>query len=79
SDLIHRPESLRRTQVLKSMKIGSLSPRPPGGGPTFREGWGEGEKISSLTQKKPTTTIKKAPHQSLGGGLLCISSRQIKP
>ena len=25
------------------MKICSLSPRPHGGGPTFREGWGEGD------------------------------------
>jgi hypothetical protein len=30
-----------RAPALKYTEIGSLSPSPPGGGPTFREGWGE--------------------------------------
>jgi len=43
-DLLRRPEIPSRTQASKPPEIGSLSPLPLGGGPTFREGWGEGDR-----------------------------------
>jgi hypothetical protein len=36
------------------MKIDSLSPSPHWGGPTFREGWGEGGDLESDTDPSPS-------------------------
>jgi len=37
------------------MKIGSLSPSPLWGGPTFREGWGEGWILNQFKIAKAVT------------------------
>ena len=37
------------------MKIGSLSPSPHWGGPTFREGWGEGWILNPTPIHPPKT------------------------
>ena len=50
-----------RTQVLKSIQIGSLSPRPPGG-----EGWGEGVNFTTANTFPPNT--QKRPHSLTAAG-----------
>jgi hypothetical protein len=52
------------------MEIGSLSPSPPWGGPTFREGWGEGwirsqPHIPNITTPNPPHHLKSANFPTL--------------